>query len=348
MIQKFKNLETSTDSGLAWLAQFFLPAKFGRRHFNVISKFLFEFIIRGNKLLIFEVAILNLLVRFLRIANFAIALKAVLAAIRPDLVLKLINAAGSWVGYDKTFEYNDLSVIFISLVLTVGIINWLVNIRSIQRNQVLHDRIVNNPDIQWEGRTLDQDLFIIDKLPNFSLNIVKCIDITIFLAVMVCLVFIFSPQLAVFLIPLTITLIVMHIMSGRNKLRMATYIQNARRDYTTEKNEKGKSSKRRDAANNTERARYFQSRYKVALNNGTKRQFDNFVASAVLGGIIFYLFEIELEVGALASLLIIFVVAIRQTLSASSELGNQLLAILALRQDIKLLETILKLKNKTN
>ena len=68
--------------------------------------------------------------------------------------------------------------------------------------------------------------------------------------------------------------------------------------------------------------------------------FNNFIGALALCGVIYYLFQSKFEMGALISVLILFVVAVRRTLVASKEISVQFISILDLRKDTKQLDRI--------
>lgn len=315
---------------------YILPAVFTRYHAQTIVKFIWTFALKGNLGKVAALSLLGVVSRFLTIASFAVALKAVLAALRPDLVLVVIGVVYEAVGLERTVTYDTLPPILISLVITVNLLNWLTSVLIGRISAAYNNRLIAKEIISWEHRSIDDDLFILDKMPIIARSVVRSIEVSLFLVSMLGLIFIFSSDLALFLIPLIAVLVVAQVLGDRKKLVVLTEMRKARRKYLTYFDENtGKLRKRTTAEDNCDRRAYFDLREHVRFRGLMKDRLDSFLGALALGVVIYYLFQNQMEVGELASLLIVFVLAIRQTLGAGKQLSVHLLAILELRRDTR-------------
>ena len=322
------------------LLSFVFPKHFSRQHSQSITRFIWHFIIDGNVMLILLISSFRFVCRFIELINFAIALKALVAAIRPDFVLKVFSYILAFAGLDMTITYESLPPILIGIVILVSLVNWLLVWIVSSLDKYFHNKLARRPYLWRLELPINDDLFVIEKLPGLSQNIIKCIDIMGFLIVMIWLVSLFSPGLVLFLMPILAMMIVVQIIVDRAKLQWLERMREAKLNYTTIVTEAGRGGKRTLAENNSQRQDYINIKEHLKYRKAMILSFNNFIGALALCGVIYYLFQSKLEMGALISVLILFVVAVRRTLVASKELSVQFISILDLRKDTKQLDRI--------
>lgn len=330
----------------ARLTEQLLPSHFSRYHATLIAQFLRKVIVQGNVALIAFIVVLRVIGRFLIILSFAVTLKAVVAAIRPDLVLRAIDKIIHLIGIDMKISYAELPPILMGLVLGVNGMNWFVVFLTERMNTRLNVRIIGEHSRFGARSTMANDLFLLERVPDLAQNLIRCMDTSVFILLMIVLIFVFSPGLSMMLIPLLAILVIVQIYSGRSRLKLNNARRKAKIDYVTYTTEEGRQRKRLQPEDIVERREYLAVKDKVRVQDAMKNRFDSFIGAVVLATIIYYLFHSNIELDAFyASLLIVFILALRQTIGAGKQLSSQISLVLELRKDTYLLNQILEVDN---
>ncbi|WP_316863003.1 hypothetical protein [uncultured Cohaesibacter sp.] len=247
-----------------------------------------------------------------------------------------------------TVEYAHLAYIVVALIVIVNIVDWVAFLLTERLTTTLNKRINANSSKFGEDAAMGEDLFLIERVTIITQSVLKCLDALIYISIMMFLIFFFSPILAVFLAPLLLLQIAFQVLSRRSNLKATEENRQIRDGYVFDSQTEGVKNKRLFSEDITERKRYVDSLENRRYSRNLKLHFDNFLGALVLVAVIFYLFSSEMEMDATrASLLILFIVALRQTVGLGKELSREFTALLDLRRDTDKLQYIIDANNLT-
>ncbi|MCP3868558.1 MAG: ABC transporter ATP-binding protein [Gammaproteobacteria bacterium] len=283
---------------------------------------------------------LGVLGRLLSLVGFAMTLQAIVAAIKPESILRILNKVLSKLEIPITIDGDYVIPLLMIAILLVYGSNWIVQyVRSLLMRRI-NQRIFSDIRNFAPQRVMDEDIFIIEQGPAAAQAAEKCMEVSLFIIMILTLFIFISPTLVLMLLPILAVLVVIQILGDRVKLRELKEQNDTRSTYINEFDPSGKAQKRIKPENNTYRQSLIEARENRRHRVAVKPQSDTFIGAIAIVVIIYYLDSLNLNSEYLAGLLILFVIGLRYIISAGIEMSASVSRLLELRRDIGMINEI--------
>jgi len=317
-----------------------IPPRF--HYLENVAKFIYLRTVKGNELLLTTSVILGVGARILLLLGFAMTLQAIVATIRPEIIAGFVNKLLEKTGLGINLEEGYVVQILMGVILLIYGSNWVLQYFRSLLVKRLNKKIVEDSRNFKTGRNLDDDIFIIGQTPGIVQSVEKCIQIAVFMLLIMSLIALMVPNLALLLLPVLIFLVVIQIYGGRKNLKELVQQQSARKLYINHTDPAdGIIRKRTAPENSSERSAYLaimeQRRHRLAL----KPESEGIVGVFAITLVIYYLYLTKPDIEQFAGLLIVFVVGIRSVIASGRELSNNVSRILELRKYTDVLRDML-------
>ena len=314
------------------------------KHLNylkIIGRFIFTRIIHGNRLLLSASVALGVIGRLMLLAGFGVTLQAIIAAIKPAAATNVANKVLAKLEIGITIEVDYLIPLLVVALLLVYGGNWIIQyVRSHLLRRVVHN-IISDKRNFLSGRDMDDDIFIIEQGPVVAQATEKCLEISLFIALILSLFILVSPVLVLMLLPLFGLLVVIQVLGDRAKLKQLKDQSEAKTNYLITIDSSGIKQKRKTPVDDKLRRNLFDARERRRHHAAIKPQSDTFVGAIATVVIIYYLANLDLSTEYLAGMMIFFVIGLRYVIAAGREMSNNVSRLLELRKHIDIIRGLL-------
>ena len=306
-----------------------------------IAHFILTRVIQGNKLLLSVSVTLGITSRLMLLAGFGMTLQAIIAAIKPETVTNVANKILNKFDIAFTIEVDYLIPILITALLLIYGGNWIVQyIRSGLMSRLVH-RIISDKRNFLSGRSMDDDIFIIEQGPVAAQATEKCLEISFFIILILSLFIFVSPVLVVLLLPILSLLMAAQVLGDRAKLRQLKEQADAKDNYLNLTDSSGNDQEREVPADDEQRKILILAVDRRRHHAAIKPQSDTLIGAIAIVAIIYYLTNLDLSTEYLAGAMIFFVIGLRYVIAAGREMSNNVSRLLELRKHIKTIKGVL-------
>lgn len=316
---------------------------FRYHHANLIAKYLWKVVVSRNLFFLGAAVATGMTVRVFTLLGFVVTLQSIVAAIRPQLMVNYFKKAFMHLGLgDGIDSSNVLTMLIVTILLVFGL-NLIV--------QVLHSKFVGRLNLRSiermqsliGGKSNETDSYIIDKVPATVQAFVTCCVIGLLMLFLLVAISFITPMLGLLILPsMVLALVLVQVLSDRGKLRRDKELWDARQKYSkfiALSAEKEQSS-RADKAKALREYEAVQERLRHIA--AVRPQISALIGAIAICAIIYHLFTLELKLGQLAGMLIVFVVGIRYIISYSREFSTNFSRILELRSRTEIMRAVLE------
>lgn len=316
------------------------------RHLKLIAMFVRQRIVAGNVLHLMVTVGLGLVGRALTLICFALTLQAIVAAINPGMVLRVLSRAHQKLGLGFAVGPDELVIVVISSIVAAYATNLIVRHLHARSFENVISRIMRKSENFSKSLSMEDDVFTIERLPVIVQSVVAFCEIALFCTIIVIIISLVAPTLSLILLIALCLLIVVQVFGDRSKLRELDTQRAAKALYVGAGAPGAKSARHEHPQDTPARQAYLEARSLRRRKAFTKPHADAFAGALVLAVVIHYLFNAELSMDQLAGLVFLFVLGIRYVVSMGRELSTKLGTILELRKETRLLEKQVKLAEK--
>lgn len=312
-------------------------------HADLIARFIWRVIASGNLLLLCAVAVTGMAVRALTLLGFVATLQSIVAAIKPKMMVNVVNGGFTYLGLSYVIDPTDIVSILMIAILFIFGLNWIV--------QAVHSKLVGRLNFKSiehmqsliGGQSIEADAYIIDRLPALVQAVIRCCIIVLFMLFILIAISLLVPQLGLVVLPaMVVALVIVQVLGDRGKLRRHKELRDARRKYDMMIVDRPSNGRVNAAAEAKALREYEAIREQQRHRAAVQPQISAFIGAIAICAIIYNLFTSELNVDQLAGMLIVVVVGIRYIISYSRELSANFSRILELRSRTEIMRAVLK------
>ncbi len=312
------------------------------RFLGVLAHFIRLHILKGNEFLFAITVLLGAIIRIASLFSYALTLQAIVAAIRPDVVHGFLSRALAALPLNLTITVDQVIPVLISAIILIHAMNWVGQYIRIGILEHINKKIAARQSNFADGRTMDEDLFLLEQVPGIIQSLDKVVQIVLLMIMIMLLISLAAPILTLLLLPILVGMVAIQVYGDRRNLREIQKQQDARRLYVNHTDPKDGKFRRRPCPQDTkDRDFYLSILIGRRRHTNVKPETDAFVSAIALSLVIYYLHIAHLSMDQLAGLLVLFVVGLRYMIASGRELSVNILLILNMRKDIELLQNIL-------
>lgn len=304
-----------------------------------VLTFIFEHLLRKRWGLLLMAAVLGATGRLLSLLSFVAAIKGVFVAMDAGAVSGAIERQLQSHGITVAVTSEEIVLGAAAVVGLTSLLAALANAGRFRSIRMLQEEFVAAAADDEPASGLAYDKFMIERVAPSINNLVRMLEIILFVGAVLVFIAWTTPSILLFLVPILILMPLGAMLAGRKRLRLQDSQRRMLKAY-------GKGFPRGAAATPEARRAWIQNERKayvgsmLALRRAElkSQQIATLVMSAALVALVIYLGHAELEKLTLTSIsfpFIFTVFAIRQIMTYANEFGANASKLLDLRSGIR-------------